>query len=96
MNTDIPGSSGTSFRSNDDFVKILASGSETDGVFSLLEWTAADWKDRGQDRDYGIHRHNGIEETFFILEGSLCTSSDHMAPMGPFFKRHFLSATSPV
>ena len=71
MNTDTPGSGGTSFRSDDDFVRVLASGPETGGVFSLLEWTAAVSNSRGRNRDYGVHRHNGIEETFYILEGSL-------------------------
>ena len=32
---------------------------------------------------------------FSAIEGD-CTSSKDMAPIGPFFKRHFLSATSPV
>jgi hypothetical protein len=47
MNTETSETSGASFRSDDDIVRILASGPETGGVLSLLEWTAAVSNSRG-------------------------------------------------
>ena len=66
-------SGGVSFQDEDDRVRIIVSGSETDGRYSLLEWTvAAGEKITGdQPRNYGPHIHRECEEGFFIRSGTL-------------------------
>jgi len=69
----VPLSGGERFRADKDEARIIVSGDETDGRYSLLEWTvAADKKYTATDkRDYGPHLHRRCEETFLIQEGSL-------------------------
>lgn len=63
---------GTWFESGADRARIVVSGSDTDGRYSLLEWTVAA-AERTSDgaRDYGPHLHRRFEETFLIRTGSL-------------------------
>lgn len=71
MRTVVPKDSGTSFEIDSDTARIIVSGAETLGAYSLLEWTVAESQTTADSKDYGAHRHNTIEETFLILEGHL-------------------------
>ena len=64
---------GTSFEDGDDHGRIIVSGDDTDGAYSLLEWTigAGTKLDPDGTRDYGMHLHGECEETFLIKSGSL-------------------------
>jgi len=69
----VPLSGGERFRAGDDEARIIVSGNDTDGRYSLLEWTVAssDIPSIDEKRDYGPHLHQRCEETFHIQEGSL-------------------------
>ncbi len=66
-------SGGERFEDGDDRARMIVSGEETEGRYSLLEWTiaAGDQLAESEARDYGPHLHRGVEETFHIQEGSL-------------------------
>jgi len=68
-----PLSDGERFEAGDDRARIIVSGNDTDGRYSLLEWTIAAAKKLGDadERDYGPHLHRRCEETFHIQKGSL-------------------------
>ena len=73
MNYVVPSTGGESFKSEDDEGRLIVSGRDTNGRYSLLEWTVAAGSvlDEGESRDYGPHLHRGCEETFLIQSGSL-------------------------
>jgi mannose-6-phosphate isomerase-like protein (cupin superfamily) len=69
----IPLTGGERFKSGEDNARLIVSGNDTDGRYSILEWTIAAYAkipDEGI-RDYGVHLHRRCEETFLIQEGSL-------------------------
>lgn len=61
------------FEAGDDRARLIVSAEDTDGRYSLLEWTVAGGKKLSHDlpRDYGPHLHRGCEETFLIQSGAL-------------------------
>lgn len=69
----VPSSGGESFKSDEDHGRLIVSGRDTDGRYSLLGWTVAAGSvlGEGEPRDYGPHLHRGCEETFLIQAGSL-------------------------
>ena len=65
-------SGGTAFEAGADSARIIVSANDSDGRYSLLEWTvAANEEPAGDKRDYGPHLHRRCEETFLIQSGSL-------------------------
>ena len=71
---------GLAFRDGQDHGRILVSGQETGGRYSLLEWTVAPTAD---PVSYGPHRHREIEETFLIRSGRLeFLLNDQITSMG--------------
>ena len=68
-----PLSGGERFEAGEDRARIIVSGNDTDGRYSLLEWTiaAVEKPDDTDKRDYGPHLHRRCEETFHIQKGSL-------------------------
>ena len=69
----IPLSGGERFKLGEDEARLIVSGKDTGGRYSMLEWTVAASKLLREEeaRDYGPHLHNGCEETFQIQEGTL-------------------------
>lgn len=61
---------GTPFEDGPDRGRILVSGADTGGRYSLMEYTVAAG-DVGPPETFGAHRHNEIEETFLIRSGRL-------------------------
>lgn len=61
---------GVSFEDGADRGRILVSGRDTGGRYSLMEWVVAA-SDDGPALSYGAHRHREIEETFFVRRGTL-------------------------
>ena len=58
---------GLSFEDGPDRARIIVSGEDTGGAYSLMEWTVAP-----SDQDgFGPHLHGTCEETFLIRGGSL-------------------------
>jgi len=66
-------SGGERFLAGDDEARLIVSADDTDGRYSLLEWTVAAGQplDDNESKDYGPHLHRRCEETFHIQEGSL-------------------------
>ena len=66
-------SEGERFCAGEDEARIIVSGKDTDGRYSLLEWTVAACGKpyEADNRDYSPHLHKKYEETFHIQEGSL-------------------------
>jgi len=64
---------GTPFELGRDSARLIVSGADTNGTYSLLEWVVApETEASGDDRPgYGPHLHRECEETFLILSGSL-------------------------
>lgn len=60
---------GVSFEDGPDRGRILVSGRETGGAWSLMAYVVAPGGDEAAG--YGAHRHLGIEETFYVQAGSL-------------------------
>ncbi len=58
---------GLSFEDGPDRARIIVSGDDTGGRYSLMEWTVAPTGETG----FGPHRHGGCEETFLIRSGVL-------------------------
>lgn len=73
MTTVVPYSSGERFEAGDDRARLIVSGNDTDGRYSLLQWTVAAGPKLSEEdsKDYGPHLHRRTEETFHIQEGSL-------------------------
>tara|TARA_R110002110_G_scaffold10551_4_gene51955 strand:- start:175 stop:654 length:480 start_codon:yes stop_codon:yes gene_type:complete len=72
MNQVVPLAGGERFLAGEDEARLIVSGNDTDGRYSLLEWTvAAVNESETSPRDYGPHLHRRYEETFHIQEGSL-------------------------
>ena len=66
----IPAAGGTPFEDGPDRGRIIVSGPDTGGAYSLMEYVIVP---RGSDGpvNYGAHQHGAIEETFLVQEGSL-------------------------
>lgn len=65
-------SGGTAFEAGDDRARIIVSANDSDGRYSMLEWTvAAGDSSQDEPRDYGPHLHRRCEETFLIQSGDL-------------------------
>jgi mannose-6-phosphate isomerase-like protein (cupin superfamily) len=64
---------GIAFQADDDRARLIVSGSDTDGRYSLLEWTVAAGSrlNDSEPRDFGPHIHRECEEGFLIRSGSL-------------------------
>jgi quercetin dioxygenase-like cupin family protein len=64
---------GAWFEDGPDRGRILASGRDTGGRYSLMGWIVAAGGTPAPDapRTYGPHRHREIEETFYVKSGSL-------------------------
>ena len=64
---------GAWFEDGPDRGRILASGGDTGGRYSLMEWIVAAAETPAPDapRSYGPHRHREIEETFYVKSGNL-------------------------
>lgn len=70
----VPSDGGLSFEAGDDRARLIVSGDDTGGRYSLLEWTvapASSAASSGAAPDYGPHLHRRCEETFHIQEGLL-------------------------
>lgn len=61
---------GVPFEDGADRGRILVSGRDTGGRYSLMEWIVAAG-DCGPAPSYGAHRHGAIEETFYVRRGTL-------------------------
>ena len=61
---------GVAFEDGPDRGRILVSGRDTGGLYSLMEWTVAAGAPNAP-RNYGAHRHHEIEETFYVRSGEL-------------------------
>lgn len=61
---------GVPFEDGPDRGRILVSGADTGGCYSLMEWIVAAG-DGLPVQNYGAHRHGAIEETFYVRKGSL-------------------------
>jgi mannose-6-phosphate isomerase-like protein (cupin superfamily) len=71
--TIVHASGGGWFEDGPDRGRILASGHDTGGRYSLMEWIVAAGDALAPDapRQYGAHRHHQIEETFYVRSGAL-------------------------
>ena len=61
---------GRAFEDGADRVRILISGTQTGGDYSVLEWIVAPLPQNAQ-ASFGPHRHGRYEETFLVLKGAL-------------------------
>ena len=61
---------GESFEDGPDRGRILVSGDDTGGRWSLMEYEVAA-RPADEPQGYGPHLHRGIEETFVVQEGRL-------------------------
>lgn len=61
---------GRAFEDGADRVRILISGAQTGGDYSVLEWIVAPLPLEAQT-SFGPHRHRLYEETFLVLKGAL-------------------------
>jgi mannose-6-phosphate isomerase-like protein (cupin superfamily) len=64
---------GVAFEDAPDHGRVLVSGADTDGAYSLMELTVVSRAVTADhtDRDFGPHRHADIEELFVVREGTL-------------------------
>jgi mannose-6-phosphate isomerase-like protein (cupin superfamily) len=69
----VPKTGGVFFEAGPDRARLIVSANDTDGRYSLLEWTVAAGRRlaEGEPRDYGPHLHRRYEETFLIQSGSM-------------------------
>lgn len=77
---------GEAFEDGDDRGRILVSGQETDGRYSLMSYSIAARSalQTGEAPAFGAHRHNDIEETFFVCAGRLrFLLNDEVFDLGP-------------
>lgn len=74
---------GVRFEDGPDHGRILVSGSDTGGRYSLMTYVAAPIPPSAPV-SYGPHRHREIEETFFLRTGRLdFLLGEAVIPMGP-------------
>lgn len=66
----VSASDGVPFEDGPDRGRILVTGADTGGRYSLMEWIVAAG-DGQPAQGYGAHRHGAIEETFYVRKGSL-------------------------
>ena len=61
------------FKDGDNCGRVLVSGRETGGLYSLMEYAVAGRVRRERDEapGYGPHRHHDIEESFLVQSGRL-------------------------
>ena len=60
------------FEDGDDRGRVVISGDDTNGAYSVMEWRVAPvHAASGSKEDYGIHLHRECEETFIVKSGSL-------------------------
>ena len=73
MKTFVPKVGGVSFEDGKDRARLIVSGDDTDGAYSLLEWCVGPGAQLAADvaRDYGAHRHRECEEAFLVTSGEL-------------------------
>ena len=73
MNEVVRESGGVHFRIGRDRARLIVSGEDTSGKYSLVEWVVAPETELpSQARpDFGAHLHRQCEETFLIVSGSL-------------------------
>lgn len=63
---------GVAFEDGLDRGRILVSGRDTDGLYSLMDYVVAPADPKSATPPaYGAHRHREIEETFLIRRGTL-------------------------
>lgn len=69
----LPAAGGVAFEDGGDRGRILVSGRDTGGRWSLMEYVVAARSPEARDAPvaYGPHRHHDIEETFLLRSGSL-------------------------
>jgi mannose-6-phosphate isomerase-like protein (cupin superfamily) len=69
----VPLDGGTVFEDGDDRGRVLVSGRDTGGRYSLMEYVAAAQAlpAPGETPRFGPHRHYEIEETFLVRSGRL-------------------------
>lgn len=65
----IPADGGVAFEDGADRGRIIVFGRDTGGRYSLMSWIVA--PATAEAPSYGAHRHQEIEETFMVREGSL-------------------------
>jgi mannose-6-phosphate isomerase-like protein (cupin superfamily) len=71
---------GLSFEDGPDRARIIVSGDDTGGRYSLMEWTVAPSDQSG----FGAHVHQVCEETFLIRSGRLdFLLGDTVTTLGP-------------
>lgn len=68
--TYIPRDGGTAFEDGPDRGRVIVSGEQTGGLYSLMEYVVAA-RPAGEGPGYGAHRHAAIEETFWVRQGRL-------------------------
>lgn len=61
---------GSAFEDGADRVRILISGAQTGGDYSVLEWIVAPVP-QDAPTSFGTHRHRRYQETFLVLKGDL-------------------------
>ncbi len=79
-------SDGITFEDEDDVGRILVSGADTDGKYSLLTWQVAAGADLSSDGSpqFGPHLHRECEETFLVQSGTLeFLLDDTVTTLGP-------------
>ncbi len=59
------------FEDGDDRARIVISGDETHGAYSIMEWRVAPALSESEPAEYGAHMHRECEETFLITSGAL-------------------------
>jgi mannose-6-phosphate isomerase-like protein (cupin superfamily) len=82
----VPTSGGVAFEDGDDHGRILVSGRDTGGAYSLMEYVVAPRppEDQAAPPAYGPHRHHAIEETFLVRSGRLSfLLGEQLLDLGP-------------
>jgi mannose-6-phosphate isomerase-like protein (cupin superfamily) len=75
---------GLRFEDGPDRARIIVSGADTAGRYSLMEWVVAAARATPGAPDYGAHLHRECEETFLIRRGSLeFLIGDEVRTLGP-------------
>ena len=71
MKTDltVTAQGGLGFEDGPDRGRVIVSGLDTNGRYSLMEWTVA--PGHAEPPSFGAHRHDALEETFYVRRGSL-------------------------
>lgn len=73
LSTVVSKSGGVAFEDGEDRARLIVSGGDPNGAYSLLEWCVAPGRllPACEAKDYGAHRHLECEETFLITSGAL-------------------------